>query len=160
MDANRWGAPSARCRLVLALLVLAALLVATGCSEAEAPVNPMMDAGGDPDVQICRYCSETALPDSDGATEIVGGEQIARISIEEGSFVPNRINASAGTPITLEFTPAQPAKGCIAMPTIEALDKQGSATTETGVMELGIVEPGEYPITCGMGSPAGVLIVE
>lgn len=146
------------CLAAIALLALA--LAGCAATDGQAEVNPLMDNGGDPNVQTCAYCTGKALPDSEARAEVVDGKQVARISIESGSYVPNHIVASAGSPITLEFEPSQPATGCIAMPTLKALDKKGKAKTEIGMVELGVLQPGEYEITCGMGSEAGLLTVE
>jgi plastocyanin len=150
--------------LVMALMVMAA--VSTGCAKqpaAEKPAaatQPMQAAasGGMPKMS-CPMCNKGAPAPEKGTATDQSGVQVVNITQKDGYYSPNEITIKAGTPAKLVFK--GDAKDCSGKPKIADLNMQADFTkTGEATMDLGTVKAGTYPITCGMGSPGGNLIVE
>ncbi len=155
--------------LVMALTVMVAVL--TGCSGQPATMEPAKDAQpmgaasqdqaseGMMAEMTCPMCNKGAPAVEKGAATVEDGVQVVRITLKDGYYSPNEITIKADMPAKLIFSGE--AKDCSGKPKIAALNKQADFTqTGEATMDLGMVGAGTYPLTCGMDSAGGNLIVQ
>lgn len=162
--------------IAVTALLVAVAVTATGCATKSKTTTGMevkpdsakqasaMPAGMkvDPDAQNCAACTkgETAAPVA-GTVEMVDGKQMLNVTIQDGTYVPNRFTANASAPVVMKFTvEGKPATACISKPTVKQLDKMMPITSGTDSMDLGTLDPGTYDFTCGMGRPIGQIVVQ
>lgn len=152
--------------LTMALALVAfALAGCGGGSQAKTPAAQEGQMGGgqmggdEMSEMTCPMCNKGAPPVEKGSATIEDGVQVVRITMKDGYYSPNEITIKAGMPAKLIFT--GDAKDCSGKPQIADLKAAGDLR-ETGetTIDLGATEAGTHPITCGMGSPGGNLIVE
>ncbi len=145
---------------VIALTVMTALV--TGCSSQPAAPEPAAESqmgGGEMAEMSCPMCNVGAPAVEKGSATEEDGVQVVRITLKDGYYSPNEITLDAGMPAKLIFTGE--AKDCSGKPKIEALNKQADFTqTGEATMDLGTLEAGTYPLTCGMSSAGGSVIVQ
>lgn len=94
------------------------------------------------------------------AADTVAGEpQIIRIDATSTAYVPNYVTAKAGSDISLVFT-TDNVWSCIRATMLPTLNKS-AILPQTGseTIELGTLEPGDYPISCSMGMYTATLHV-
>jgi plastocyanin domain-containing protein len=139
--------------------------VVTGCAAQstmqEPAAQPMQAAsqGGAMPKMTCPMCTKGAPAVEKGTATEENGVQVVRITQKEGYYSPNEITIKAGMPARLIFT--GDAKDCSGKPKIAELNKQVDFTqTGEATMDLGMVSPGTYKLTCGMDSAGGSLVVE
>lgn len=160
--------------ILTAAMILGAAVAVTGCGvDGTASAGTGMDPSGgsgaaapgmkvDPDLQNCVACTtgETA-PAVAGTVQTVDGKQMVNVAIKDGTYVPNRFTATADAPVVITFTvEGKSATACVSKPTIKQLDKMVEITSGTKSMDLGLLEPGTYDLTCGMGRPVGQIVVQ
>jgi len=147
--------------LFAALAVAAVFTLAiSGCSTSSTPMASGMKI--DPNAQNCAACTEgkVAVPKT-GMVETVDGKQVLRVSIKDGTYLPNRFTVKSGMPVMVSFTvEGKPATGCVSKPTFKQLAKTLTVTSGTKSIDLGTLEPGTYDFTCAMGRPVGQIVVE
>ncbi len=87
------------------------------------------------------------------------GPQTINIDAQSTGYVPNYVTAQAGSDITLVFT-TNNVWSCIRATTLPTLNKS-AILPESGQekIELGSLEPGDYPISCSMGMYTATLHV-
>jgi len=156
----------ARVLLVVALAAMAVVVV--GCSQpaAEKPAMETKPAAaesgemsGEMAEMTCPMCNQGPPPVEKGTATVEDGVQVVMVSMKDGYYSPNEITIKAGMPAKLVFEGM--AKDCSGKPKIKDLDAQVDFTqTGEATMDLGEVAAGTYPITCGMDSPGGNLIVQ
>jgi len=162
--------------LGLLLLGLAAFALA-GCTQSptggEAASTKPADAtqakdssmGGmesDDYSQGCSACTTGEEPaPATGDVETIDGAQVVTVGIVEGYYTPNQFSVKAVTPVKVVFkVEGKPAKACVSKPTFKSLDKMVMVTTGEKSLELGVLEPGSYEFSCGMGSNKGTITVQ
>jgi len=141
------------------VMMCAAALLLAGCAQMDGGSASEAMPMGDPNAQTCAVCGgEGPAPQVDGVVEVVDGKQRCEIGVEGGYLSPNTFTVRSGQPVELVFEGS--AQGCLAMPKIEALGQKADFKSGTATMDLGTLEPGTYPITCGMDEPMGSVTVE
>lgn len=94
------------------------------------------------------------------AAETVAGEpQVIHINATSTAYMPNYVTARAGSDISLVFT-TDNVWSCIRATMLPTLDKS-AILPQTGseTIELGTLDPGDYPISCSMGMYTATLHV-
>jgi plastocyanin len=93
------------------------------------------------------------------ADSVAGAPQVIHINATSTAYVPNYITARAGSDISLVFT-TDNVWSCIRATMLPTLDKS-AILPQTGseTIELGTLEPGDYPISCSMGMYTATLHV-
>lgn len=88
-----------------------------------------------------------------------GEPQVIRIDATSTAYVPNEVTARAGSDIALVFT-TDNVWSCIRATSLPTLGKS-AILPQTGseTIELGALEPGDYPISCSMGMYTATLHV-
>jgi len=162
--------------IALLLLGLAAALV-TGCtppaessggmdapaSEAQQASNtPMEGMESDADSQGCSACTTGEEPaPAAGTSEVVDGAQVVTVGIVEGYYTPNQFTVKSDMPVKAVFkVEGKPAKACVSKPTFKSLNKTVTVTEGEAAIDLGMLEPGTYEFSCGMGANVGTVTVE
>jgi len=167
--------------LFAAVVVLTAFTLAvSGCATSSTPMSSGMKSNGagvvpasdgapmasgmkiDPNAQNCAACTagKVAVPTT-GMVEAVDGKQVLKVSIKDGTYLPNRFTVKSGTPVTVAFTvDGKPATGCVSKPSFKQLGKNLTVTSGTKSLDLGTLEPGTYEFTCAMGRPVGKIVVQ
>lgn len=114
----------------------------------------------DPEDQVCSVCNgKGEAPVTPGSAEKVEGVQTIAIGVEDGYFSPNTFTVAAGEPVSVTFSGK--AAGCLGKPTFKSLGKKGDFTqTEKVTIDLGVLAPGTYEFTCGMGQPGGTIVAK
>lgn len=154
---------------VIVVLSLA-IAVMSGCASqpsAEKSMNAQPaqaasqgNSGGPMEAKMtCLMCSKGAPAAEKGTATEENGVQVVNVVLKDGYYSPNEITIKAGIPAKLIFTGE--AKDCAGKPKIEQLGKQADFTaTGEATMDLGTPSAGTYPLTCGMGSAGGTLVVQ
>ena len=96
---------------------------------------------------------------SDGSTGAAAGSQTIAIEAKSTGYVPNYVTAKSGSAIKLVFT-TNGTWSCIRATYLPTLDKSAilpESGTET--IDVGVLEPGDYPISCSMGMYTATLHV-
>ena len=149
--------------VLVALLVVLAFVVAymyssnaADAPSAQAPAGqPATIAASDPGEAACA-CSGGSDEGVEGATIPGEGVQTVYVDASDG-YAPNRILASAGTPIELTFSEAF---GCMEEVVFPEFRIARDLTQGGAVVELPSLEPGEYSFSCGMAMNFGTIVVE
>lgn len=93
------------------------------------------------------------------APALKNGVQVLTIDAQSSGYTPSNIAAKAGVPTKVVFH-TDNTRSCIMYTVFPTLDKQvvlpGSGDTE---VDLGILEPGEVPISCSMGMYQATIVV-
>jgi plastocyanin len=168
--------------LALALVLALGALAATGCSQAansgsatpattaskSTPANmastasskaSVMAKSSDPSAMMCAQCSKKIKPTAVvGSAAVENGTQVVKISIKDGTYIPNTFTVKAGMPVTVSFEGT--ATGCLGHPTFKSLNKVADATKSSASLNLGTLAPGTYKFACSMGMNAGTLTVQ
>lgn len=173
------GARSSRRIGILATVTVLALVAvaASGCTAsqkapaASAPAaasapgaqpaaQKMANTSAASDVQTCFECGTKKMPMKVvGQPTVENGTQVVDIKITGGTYAPSSITVKAGMPVKVVFTGR--AKGCLAKPTFASLGKKADLTTSgSATFDLGVLKPGTYKFTCGMGMNAGEIVVQ
>lgn len=150
-----------RAGFAVIVAVCAAAMLLAGCAQMDGGAKSASGAMpmGDPNAQTCGVCGDKGpAPQVDGVVEVVDGKQRCAIGVEGGYLSPNTFTVRSGQPVELVFEGS--AQGCLAMPKIETLGQKADFKSGTATMDLGTLEPGTYPITCGMDEPMGSITVE
>lgn len=93
------------------------------------------------------------------AAETRDGQQTLTITARTGSYTPASIAAHAGVPTTLVIQ-SDDAQGCVRSFLIPSHDVDEILPTDgETVVELGVLEPGQIPFSCGMGMYTGTITV-
>lgn len=133
--------------VVLGLLTVNAGLVASG-----SPVSFQA-------LLTHNAATTTALPPAANASPDSGAEQTLVINATSGGYQPSEVTARSGTPIRLRFHTSD-TRSCILATTLPTLGKQILLpSTGDGDIEVGLLPPGEYPISCSMGMYTATLLV-
>ena len=92
-------------------------------------------------------------------TGATGEPQVIRIEAQSAGYVPNEVTAQSGSDISLVFT-TDNVWSCIRATMLPTLDKS-AILPQTGseTIDLGSLEPGDYPISCSMGMYTATLHV-
>jgi plastocyanin domain-containing protein len=116
----------------------------------------------DTNSQGCSACTTGKEPaPAEGTVETVSGNQVATVGIVDGYYTPNRFVAKSGVPVQVVFkVEGKPAKACVSKPQFKSLGKSTSLTEGTKTLDLGVLSPGTYEFTCGMGANKGTITVE
>lgn len=126
-------------------------------------INSGLVASGSPySVQALTGSTKasTVAPIGGTVSDTVAGEpQVIRIDAQSAGYVPNYVTAQSGSDISLVFT-TDNVWSCIRATMLPTLDKS-AILPQTGseTIELGSLEPGDYPISCSMGMYTATLHV-
>lgn len=129
-------------------------------------INAGMVAAGSPySVQAIRArIAGTYIPAPEAGTQVAvkrtgGKPQVIAITAESSGYVPNQVTARAGSDVSLVFT-TDNVWSCIRATMLPTLNKS-AILPQTGseTIELGTLEPGDYPISCSMGMYTATLHV-
>jgi len=135
-------------------------------ATADAEKKPMDAAAGgmasDANSQGCSACSKGVEPaPAVGAAEVVDGTQVVTVGIVDGYYTPNQFTVESGKPVEVVFrVEGKPAKACVSKPQFEKLGKTVTLTEGEKSIDLGMLEPGTYEFTCGMGANKGSITVQ
>jgi Cu+-exporting ATPase len=125
----RLARPAALC--VAALLLVGAL---AGCSAS----GPASTGGTSP-----AGVSATAVQHFD-------------VDLSTGSYKPAELDAKAGTPVQITFGQGQ---GCVSTLVFPSFSIKADLSQGPKTLDLGVLQPGDYPWACGMNMQHGVLKV-
>jgi len=135
-------------------------------ASADAEKKAMDKAGesmaSDENAQGCSACSKGVEPaPAVGTAEVVDGTQVVTVGIVEGYFTPNQFTVESGKPVKVVFkVEGKPAKACVSKPMFESLGKTVTVTEGEKTIELGMLKPGTYGFSCGMGANKGSITVQ
>jgi len=90
-------------------------------------------------------------------TATAAGVQHFDVDMSKGSYVPNELDAKAGTPVQITFGQG---KGCVGTLVFPSFSIRADMTQGPKTFDLGVLQPGEYPWSCGMNMQHGVLKVQ
>jgi hypothetical protein len=146
--------------VLVALLVVLAFVVAYtyswNAASTQAPAGqPAAIAASNTGEAACA-CGGGSDEVAEGATIPGEGVQTVYVDASDG-YAPNRILASAGTPIELTFSEAF---GCMEEVVFPEFRIARDLTQGGAVVELPSLEPGEYSFSCGMAMNFGTIVVE
>jgi len=126
-------------------------------------INGGLVASGSPySLQALTASNTVAVPVSNqvsASSTAYGVPQVIHVEATSTAYLPNYITAKSGSDISLVFT-TDNVWSCIRATMLPTLDKS-AILPQTGseTIELGTLEPGDYPISCSMGMYTATLHV-
>jgi opacity protein-like surface antigen len=139
-----------------------AAMNAKSVAAGQSGSGSMQGMASDANSQGCSACTtgKERTP-AEGTVETVNGTQVATVGIVDGYYTPNRFVAKSGMPMQVVFkVKGKPAKACVSKPKFKSLGKATSITEGEKTIDLGVLSPGTYEFTCGMGANKGTITVE
>ncbi|OGH65451.1 MAG: hypothetical protein A3J66_02410 [Candidatus Magasanikbacteria bacterium RIFCSPHIGHO2_02_FULL_47_14] len=110
----------------------------------------------------CGGGSRASVTPNVGAVESTESEQVIKtIYTYNKDIAPNTFTVKAGEPVRLEIKAKESGRGCMSSIMVPGLydEPQYLESGTTVVMTFTPTKAGEYPITCAMGVPRGVIKV-
>lgn len=94
---------------------------------------------------------------SGSGSSAAAGVQQLNVDVSSGNYVPNELNATAGTPIQITFSQGP---GCATRIVFPELNLKADSSQGPATLDLGVLQPGDYPWACSMNMYHGVLHVK
>lgn len=122
-------------------------------------LNGGLELAGSPLAASRIAAAMTAEPADDSVVQVANGRQVVTITARTGAYSPDNVEVKAGLPTTLVVKSAN-AQGCVrsfVIPSREVsqvLPVEGETT-----IDLGVLQAGTLPYSCGMGMYTGTITV-
>jgi Cu+-exporting ATPase len=107
---------------------------------------------------VLAGCSASGSAPTGGSPAGVSASGVQRFDVDmsSGVYKPAEIDAKAGTPVQITFGQGQ---GCVQTLVFPSFNIRADMTQGPKTFDLGVLQPGDYPWSCGMNMQHGVLKV-
>jgi plastocyanin domain-containing protein len=139
-------------------------MIAMTADDAQSPIttapapkaSPATVAPATPKATVTPSTKAQAKPKAPAAKKASSKAQHFDIQIGAAGYEPSVVTAASGRPVTLTVGKGQGCAAGFLMPSL-GIDKDNSSGPVT--VKLGVLEPGTYGFSCGMGMVQGRLVV-